>query len=64
MPQATSRHDRRWAALMFLSIAQLMVILDSAVMNIALPSAQHTLHFSDGSPEPIAEAIRDGADIT
>ncbi|MFS4094227.1 MFS transporter [Streptomyces sp. AF1A] len=47
--QSTTPHPdpRRWGALIFISTAQLMVILDSAIMNIALPSAQHALHFSD-----------------
>jgi hypothetical protein len=33
--------------LIVIAIAQLMVILDGTVMNIALPSAQHALHFSN-----------------
>src|SRR5580693_1537198 len=37
---------RRWLILGVIAIAQLMVILDLTVMNIALPSAQHALHFS------------------
>lgn len=40
---------KRWFALLFISIAQLMVFLDGAIMNIALPSAQESLHFSDGN---------------
>jgi EmrB/QacA subfamily drug resistance transporter len=38
--------DNRWTALAVLSIAQLMVILDSTIVNIALPSAQRDLGFS------------------
>src|SRR3569833_1483082 len=37
----------RWLALVVLSLAQLPVILDSAIVNIALPTAQHDLGFSD-----------------
>src|SRR3984885_16381535 len=37
---------RRWLILAVIGIAQLMVVLDTTVMNIALPSAQHALHFS------------------
>ena len=37
---------RRWLILGVIAIAQLMVILDLTVMNIALPSAQHALHFT------------------
>lgn len=54
---ATSHpNPRRWAALLFISIAQLMVFLDSAVMNIALPSAQQALHFSDGGRQWVITA--------
>lgn len=38
---------RRWIALAFVSLAQLMIALDATVMNIALPSAQSALGFSD-----------------
>jgi EmrB/QacA subfamily drug resistance transporter len=38
--------DRRWAALAVLALAQLMVVLDATIVNIALPSAQRTLGFS------------------
>ncbi|HST81875.1 MAG TPA: MFS transporter [Kineosporiaceae bacterium] len=37
---------RRWWALVVIAIAQLMVILDSTVVNIALPSAQRALDIS------------------
>jgi EmrB/QacA subfamily drug resistance transporter len=49
MPDATtisSARDRRWLILGVIGIAQLMVILDLTVMNIALPSAQRALHFT------------------
>jgi EmrB/QacA subfamily drug resistance transporter len=39
--------NRRWLILAVIGIAQLMVVLDMTVMNIALPSAQHALHFSN-----------------
>jgi EmrB/QacA subfamily drug resistance transporter len=38
---------RRWLILVIIGIAQLMVILDVTVMNIALPSAQKALIFSN-----------------
>lgn len=41
-----SAHARRWWTLAALSIAQLMVALDATVINIALPRAQTSLHFS------------------
>jgi EmrB/QacA subfamily drug resistance transporter len=37
---------RRWAALVFIALAQLMVALDATIVSIALPSAQRALHFS------------------
>ncbi|GAA4577293.1 MFS transporter [Planotetraspora kaengkrachanensis] len=38
---------RRWKALAFIAIAQLMVVLDGTIVNIALPSAQADLGISD-----------------
>src|ERR1035437_9867916 len=37
---------RRWVLLWVIGLAQLMVVLDLTVMNIALPSAQRALHFT------------------
>src|SRR5258708_20642847 len=37
---------RRWLVLGVIGLAQLMVVLDVTVMNIALPSAQRVLHFT------------------
>ena len=44
----TSRIPRpnRWAVLALLGVAQLMVVLDATIVNIALPSAQRALHFT------------------
>ncbi len=49
-------HARRWAILAVLGIAQLMVVLDSTVVNIALPSAQADLGFSDADRQWIITA--------
>ncbi|MCW2595878.1 MAG: Transrane efflux protein, partial [Jatrophihabitans sp.] len=38
---------RRWLALVFVALAQLMIALDATILNVALPSTQHSLHFSD-----------------
>jgi EmrB/QacA subfamily drug resistance transporter len=38
--------DRRWVILVVVSVAQLMVVLDSTIVNIALPSAQQALGFA------------------
>ena len=47
---------RRWWILAVLGIAQLMVVLDATVVNIALPSAQKALHFSNGNRQWIITA--------
>jgi EmrB/QacA subfamily drug resistance transporter len=44
---SSSQHSRRWWILALLGIAQLMVVLDATIVNIALPSAQKALGFSD-----------------
>jgi EmrB/QacA subfamily drug resistance transporter len=41
------RHDRRWLILGVLGLAQLMVVLDATIVNIALPTAQRALSFSN-----------------
>src|ERR1700676_1833000 len=38
--------SKRGLSLMVISVAQLMVVLDASIVNIALPSAQHALHIS------------------
>jgi len=43
---AETARDRRWLILGVIALAQLMVVLDLTVMNIALPSAQRALHFT------------------
>ena len=42
--QASDR--RRWIALVVLCLGFLMIILDQTIVNVALPSIQHDLHFS------------------
>jgi EmrB/QacA subfamily drug resistance transporter len=37
----------KWWSLVVLAMAQLMVVLDATIVNIALPTAQHDLGFSD-----------------
>ncbi|MGX6600655.1 MFS transporter [Micromonosporaceae bacterium Da 78-11] len=45
-PASTPRTGRWWA-LVVLAMAQLMVVLDATIVNIALPTAQRELAFSD-----------------
>jgi EmrB/QacA subfamily drug resistance transporter len=49
-------HAHRWTILAVLGIAQLMVVLDSTIVNIALPSAQRALHFSNDNRQWIVTA--------
>lgn len=49
-------HSRRWWTLVTVALAQLMVVLDSTVVNIALPSAQQDLGFSNADRQWIVTA--------
>ncbi len=55
-PVDTGNYSRRWWILGVLGIAQLMVILDSTIVNIALPTAQHDLNFSNADRQWIVTA--------
>jgi EmrB/QacA subfamily drug resistance transporter len=46
----------RWWALVIIALAQLMVVLDATIVNIALPSAQHDLGISDGDRQWVITA--------
>ncbi|MFI7386061.1 MFS transporter [Streptomyces sp. NPDC049813] len=48
--------SRRWKALVFIALAQLMVVLDATIVNIALPSAQTDLGISDGNRQWVITA--------
>jgi EmrB/QacA subfamily drug resistance transporter len=49
-------HTKRWTILLILSLAQLMVVLDATIVNIALPSAQRALHFANSERQWIVTA--------
>ena len=49
-------YDRRWLILVVIGIAQLLVVLDVTIVNIALPSAQSDLGFSDDDRQWIITA--------
>src|SRR4051794_15951191 len=44
-----SADSRRWASLIVVCLAQLMIVLDVTIVNVALPSIQHDLHFSQAN---------------
>jgi EmrB/QacA subfamily drug resistance transporter len=45
----TAADSRRWMALVVLCVGMLMIILDSTIVNVALPSIQDDLGFSQSS---------------
>lgn len=47
---------RRWYALALLCTVQFMVVLDIAIVNVALPSIQHDLHFTQESLQWVISA--------
>ncbi|GAA4927860.1 EmrB/QacA subfamily drug resistance transporter [Actinomycetospora succinea] len=47
---------RRWAILAVIAVAQLMVVLDNTIVNIALPSAQVDLGFDDAQRQWVITA--------
>ena len=46
MATDTQRNTRPWATFTLASMAQLMIILDASIINVALPTIQKALHFS------------------
>ncbi|WP_246115889.1 MFS transporter [Trebonia kvetii] len=56
MPKAAEPDPRRWLILVVIGLAQLMVVLDVTVMNLALPSAQKALGFSNADRQWIVTA--------
>ncbi|MET9445664.1 MFS transporter [Streptomyces cinerochromogenes] len=53
---APSGDANRWKALVFIALAQLMVVLDATIVNIALPAAQQDLGISDGNKQWVITA--------
>jgi EmrB/QacA subfamily drug resistance transporter len=51
-----AHHARRWLVLAVIGIAQLMIVLDATIVNIALPSAQHDLGFANSDRQWIITA--------
>ncbi len=51
-----TKSDRRWSALALIVTAQFMVILDVAIVNVALPSIQSDLDFSPANLQWVISA--------
>jgi EmrB/QacA subfamily drug resistance transporter len=57
MQPSTSAGSRiRWLILALIGVAQIMVVLDATIVNIALPSAQEALGFTDDSRQWVVTA--------
>ncbi|WP_267244023.1 MFS transporter [Streptomyces sp. PR69] len=55
-PDVSLPDPSRWKALVFIALAQLMVVLDATIVNIALPTAQHDLGISDANRQWVITA--------
>ena len=55
-PGVVVADPRRWYALGVIAIAQLMVVLDSSIVNLALPSAKADLGISDANQQWVVTA--------
>ncbi|MFL6157938.1 MAG: MFS transporter [Marmoricola sp.] len=55
-PTEVGADPRRWLALVVIAVAQLMVVLDASIVNIALPSAQHALGITDANRQWVVTA--------
>ncbi|MFD8595857.1 MFS transporter [Kitasatospora sp. NPDC059646] len=56
MSETLQPDPRRWKALFFIALAQLMVVLDATVVNIALPRAKEDLGFADSTTQWVITA--------
>ena len=47
--RTTTSNRRRWMALVVVCLAQLMIVLDTTIVNVALPALERDLHFTQGN---------------
>src|SRR3954454_21823365 len=55
-PTQTAQKERRWSALALIVTVQFMVILDVAIVNVALPSIKTDLDFSQANLQWVISA--------
>jgi len=56
MSEKTHLADRRWLALALLTVTQFMIVLDVAIVNVALPAIQEDLNFDVSDLQWVASA--------
>src|SRR5437588_5941820 len=56
LDRRTAPAERRWLVLVVAAVAQLRLVLDATIVNIALPSAQQALGFSNGDRQWLVTA--------
>ena len=56
MTDAKTAYDRRWQALALLALTQFVVVLDAAIVNVALPSIGGDLNFSQENLQWVVNA--------
>ena len=52
-----SSDRRRWVTLAVVCLAQLMIVLDITIVNVALPSIQRDLHFTQANLSWVVNAF-------
>jgi EmrB/QacA subfamily drug resistance transporter len=55
-PLSDHANRRRWIALIIVCLGQLMIVLDVTIVNVALPSIQSSLDFSQGNLTWVVDA--------
>lgn len=55
-PVTPALDPRRWSILAVIAVAQLMIVLDASIVNIALPQAQGALDISDANRQWVVTA--------
>src|SRR3954453_17120128 len=56
IPRGTPER-RRWASLLVVCLAQLMIVLDVTIVHVALPAIQRDLHLTQGDPTWVVNAF-------